>query len=116
MASKIDIMIGLLVLLAGLLIYPGPIGTIYLGGVSGVVFGAVGLALRKRMSRIGLGVSIFAIILGIVAVLVAPGGLHLVPTPEERQFAMEAVGVLTMATGVLGVVAGARAIAKSGRA
>lgn len=32
MASKIEITIGLLVVLAGLLIYPGPIGTIYLGG------------------------------------------------------------------------------------
>lgn len=106
MASKIEITIGLLVVLAGLLIYPGPIGTIYLGGVSAVVFGVVGLALRRRMSRMGLGVSVLAIILGIVAVLVAPGP-HLGPTIEERRFAMETLGVLTMATGVFGVVTGA---------
>ncbi len=106
MASKIDVAIGLLVLLAGLLIYPGPIGTIYLGGVSGVVFGAIGLALCRRLSRMGLGVSILAIILGIVAVLVAPGP-HLGPLLEEPQFAMEVVGVLTMATGVFGIVTGA---------
>lgn len=106
MASKTDIAIGLLVLIAGLLIYPGPIGTIYLGGVSGVVFGGIGLALRRRMSKTGLGVSILAIILGIAAVLVAPGP-HLSPMLEEPQFAMEVVGLLTMATGVFGIVTGA---------
>lgn len=61
----------------------------------------------------GLVVSVLAIILGIVALLVAPGP-HLGPTIEERQFAMEAVGILTMATGVFGVVTGA--IAKPRRA
>ena len=108
MTSKIDVAIGLLVLLAGLLIYPGPIGTIYLGGLSGIIFGAIGLALHRRMSRIGLGVSILAIILGIVAVLVGPGP-HIVPMLQEPEFAMEIVGLLAMATGIVGIVTGALA-------
>jgi hypothetical protein len=108
MTSKIDVAIGFLVLLAGLLIYPGPIGTIYLGGLSGIIFGAIGLALYRRMSRIGLGVSILAIILGIVAVLVGPGP-HIVPMLQEPEFAMEIVGLLAMATGIVGIVTGALA-------
>lgn len=108
MTSRIEIAIGFLVFLAGLLIYPGPIGTIYLGGVSGIVFGAIGLALHRRIGRIGLGVSILAIVLGIAAVLVAPGP-HLGPMIQEPDFAMEIIGLLAIATGLVGIVTGALA-------
>ncbi len=84
MVSRNDFAIGILVLIAGIVIYsfapggamympmPGHTTTHYVGGALAIVFGLIGLALYKKTNMITAAVSVLSIILGIVFILDAP--------------------------------------------
>ena len=122
MVSKNDLIIGVLVLVAGVVIYgfapaaaaPGG-GFLFMGGAAhatshyigaalAVVFGLAGVAMYKKVSKATLGVAVLSLILGIVFLLDAPGNpLYGMWTPHGS--AMATTGGLTMLVGLAGVVA-----------
>jgi len=122
MVSKNDLIVGVLVFIAGIVIYgfapstaaPGG-GFIfqggaahptshYLGGTLAIVFGIVGLALYKKVGRVAVGVAVLSLFLGLVFVLDAPGGpLYAALTPHP--LAMATTGALTILVGLVGIVA-----------
>ena len=125
MISKIDLAVGILVLIAGIVIYsfapngalympmPGHTTTHYVGGALAVIFGLIGLALYKKTNKVTWAVSVLSIILGIVFILDAPatGVLFTALPAMDHGLHMQAVGGLTALVGVVGI-AGAAALKK----
>jgi hypothetical protein len=119
MVSKNDLLIGTLVLIVGIIIYsfapggalfqkpPAHATTHYIGGGLAIVFGLVGVWMYKKLSMVGLAVSVLSVILGLVFVLdAAPSGvLYSALTPHG--LAMQAVGGLTALVGLVGIAASA---------
>ena len=122
MLSKNDLIIGVLVLVAGLVIYgfapaaaapgggflfmkgPAHATSHYIGAALAVIFGLAGVAMYKKVSKATLGVAVLSLILGIVFILDAPGNqLYGMWTPHGS--AMATTGGLTMLVGLVGVVA-----------
>lgn len=115
MVSKNDLIVGVLVLVAGLVIYEfAPGGALFMGGSAhatshyigsalAVVFGLVGVAMYKKLTTVGLAVSVLSIILGLVFALDSPSGpLYSALVPHGG--AMQAVGGLTAVVGLVGIV------------
>ena len=123
MVSRNDLAIGVLVLLAGIIIYlfspAGPFyvpvmqgdmmsvqahaNTHYIGGVFAIFFGLSGLAVYKKVSKVTVGISVFSVVLGIVFALLAPGG-PLFPIMQPHGLMMESVGEATVLLGLVGIV------------
>jgi len=113
MVSKYDLAIGVLVLIAGIIIYsfaPGGalfVGgaeqatTHYVGGFIAIIIGLVGVALYRNLGRVEVGVSVLSVISGVLFILEAPGLLYADFGPHA--FAMEAVGGLTILIGLIGI-------------
>lgn len=112
-----DLVVGLLVLITGVLVYsfspgqplfvkpPGHVTTHWIGGGLGVVVGIVGLAVRKKTSTVGLVVSILAVVLALVFILDAPG-YPVSSMLQPHGLAMEGIGGLTAVVGIVGILAG----------
>jgi hypothetical protein len=128
MVSKNDLLVGVLVLIAGILIYgftpaaaapgagflfmagPAHPTSHYVGGTLAVVFGIVGLALYKKVNKLTLVVAALSLILGVVFILDAPGNpLYQVWAPHGQ--AMATTGGLTLLVGLAGI-AGSAALKK----
>ena len=118
MVSKNDFTIGVLVLIAGVVISefapgglifmggPAHATTHYIGSAIAIIFGIVGLAMYKKLSMAGIGVSVLSIVLGLVFLLDAPGmALYKLWTPHG--LAMMETGGLTVVVGLVGIVASA---------
>jgi hypothetical protein len=117
MVSKYDFAVGLLVLIAGIIMYEfapggylfesGALHTVthYVGGAIAMIFGLIGLALHKRISLTGLGVSVLSVILGIVFILDAPPAGILYALLQPHAIAMEITGGLTALIGLAGIAA-----------
>jgi hypothetical protein len=117
MVSKYDLAVGILVMLAGILMYEFALGgylfesggmhtvTHYIGGAIAIIFGLIGLALYKRISLTELGVSALSIILGIVFILDAPPTGILYALLQPHAIAMEVTGGLTALIGLAGIAA-----------
>jgi hypothetical protein len=118
MVSKNDLMVGILVLIAGIIIFEFAPGgflfngssaaahatTHYIGAAIAIMFGIVGLAMYKKLSMAGVGVSVLSVILGLVFLVDAPGmALYSVWTPHPM--AMQVTGGLTALVGLIGVAA-----------
>lgn len=121
MISKNDLLVGVLALVAGILIWgftpaaaapgggflfsgPEHATTHYIGSAVAIIFGIVGLALYKKVSKITLGVAVLTIVLGIVFLLDAPGGaLYAVWAPHPQ--AMATTGGITILVGLIGIAA-----------
>jgi hypothetical protein len=116
MASRYDLSIGVLVLIAGIIIYSfAPGGPLFVGGSEhatshflgsfvAIIIGLVGLALYKNLGRVEIGVSALSVILGVVFVLDSPTLLGQDFGPHA--LAMQAIGALTVLVGLIGVGAG----------
>lgn len=121
MVSKNDLAIGVLVLIAGVIIYEfSPAGmlymgmpmhttTHYIGGAIAVLFGIIGLALKKKTNKITWAVSVLSIILGIVFILDAPpsGALFMALPAMDHGMHMQAIGGLEALVGLVGIVGSA---------
>lgn len=124
MVSKNDLLIGILVLVAGVIIYgfapaaaapgggflfmggPAHATSHYIGGAIAVVFGLAGVALYKKLNKVTLGVAVLGIIFGVIFLLDSPSGpLYKVWAPHGQ--AMATTGGLTMLVGLVGVVSAA---------
>ncbi len=121
MVSKSDLVVGILVLIAGIFMYeftpaaaaPGAGGLFmggaahatshYIGSALAIVFGLVGLALYKRVNKITLPVSVLSIILGIVFLLDAPG-MALFRDLQPHGTAMAAISSITLLVGIIGIL------------
>jgi uncharacterized membrane protein len=80
--------------------------THYVGAAIAIIFGLIGVAMYKKLSMAGLGISVLSIILGLVFVLDAPGmALYAALTPHA--LAMQAVCGLTALVGLVGIAASA---------
>lgn len=120
MVSKNDLIVGILVLIAGVVIYgfapaaaapgagflfqggPAHPTSHYVGGALAVVFGLVGLALYKKVSKLTLAVAVLSLIFGIVFILDAPGNpLYAAWAPHGQ--AMATTGGLTILFGLVGL-------------
>jgi len=126
MVSRNDLAIGVLVFLAGIIIYlfspAGPLyvpvmqgdmmsaqahaNTHYIGGVFAIFFGLSGLAVYKKVSKVTVGISVSSVVLGIVFALFAPGG-PLFPIMQPHGLMMESVGGATALLGLVGIVGSA---------
>lgn len=116
MVSKTDLVIGVLVLIAGIIIYEfAPGGFLFMGGTAhamthyvgsalALLFGLIGLAMYKKLSMVGLTVSVLSIVLGVVFLLDAPS-MVLYTVLKPHGMAMQATGGLTVLVGLLGIVA-----------
>ena len=119
--SKIDLIIGVLVLIAGIIIYefapvaaapgagglfmaaPAHVTSHYIGSAIAIIFGVIGLALYKKLSKVGRGVSVLSIIMGVVFLLDAPGmPLYPILTPHGQ--AMALTGGITALVGLIGII------------
>jgi len=122
--SKNDLLVGVLVLIAGIIYYeftpaaasPGAGGMFmagpthatshYIATAVTVIFGLVGLAMYKKINKVTFAVSALSVILGIVILLDAPAWpLFSVLNPHPK--AMASVAELTMLVGVVGIVGSA---------
>lgn len=120
MVSKNDLMVGVLVLIAGIVIYgfapsaaaPGGgfifqggaahLTSHYIGGALAIVFGIVGLAFYKKVGKLAVGIAVLSLILGLIFALDAPGGpLYAAWTPHPQ--AMATAGALTILVGLAGI-------------
>ena len=126
MVSRNDLAIGVLVLLAGIIIYlfspAGPFyvpvvegdmmsveahaNTHYIGGAFAIFFGLSGLAVYKKVSKVTVGISVLSVGLGIVFALLAPGG-PLFPIMQPHGLVMESIGGATALLGLVGIVGSA---------
>jgi hypothetical protein len=122
--SKNDLLIGILVLIAGIIYYeftpaaasPGA-GGMFMGGPAhatshyiaaavAVLFGLVGLAMYKKINKVTFTVSALSVIFGLVMLLDAPTWpLYSILTPHGA--AMAGVAELTMLVGIVGIVGSA---------
>jgi hypothetical protein len=121
MVSKNDLAIGILVLIAGIIIYsfapsgpmympmPAHTNTHYIGGAIAILFGLVGLVLYKKTSKITAAVSVLSVILGVVFILDAPpsGALFMALPAMDHGMHMQVVGGLTALVGIVGVAGAA---------
>ncbi len=119
MISKNDLIIGILVLIAGIVIYsfapggsmympmPGHTMTHYEGGALAILFGVIGLAMYKKTSKITAAVSVLSIILGLVFALFAPPSGALFAALMPHGPAMQAVGGLEAVVGLVGIAGSA---------
>ena len=124
--SKNDLLVGVLVLIAGIIYYeftpaaasPGAGGMFmgpapavhatshYIATAVAVVFGLVGLAMYKKINKVTFAVSALSVILGLVILLDAPTWpLYSVLNPHPQ--AMASVAGLIMLVGVVGIVGSA---------
>ena len=114
MASRYDLAMGVLVLIAGIIIYSfAPGGPLFVGGSEHatshflgsfivIIIGLIGLALYRNLGRVEVGVSVLSIILGLIFILDAPGMvLSSMWTPHA--VAMQVIGALTILVGLIGV-------------
>lgn len=124
MVSRNDLLVGILVLIAGIVIYefspasasPGGGGLFmagsmhpvshYIGSALAIIFGLIGLALYKKVSKATVGISALSIILGIIFLLDAPG-MALFPSLQPHGLAMASLGGITIVVGLIGVLASA---------
>jgi len=124
MVSKNDLLIGVLVFIAGIIIYefapaaasPGAGGLFmpgamhptshYIGSALAIIFGLVGLALYKKVNMVTVGISALSLILGIVFLLDAPG-MALYPILTPHGAAMADIGGATLLVGLIGIVGSA---------
>jgi hypothetical protein len=118
MVSKTDLVIGLLVLIAGIIIYEfAPGGVLFMGGAAhatthyvgsalALLFGFIGLAMYKKLSMVGLAVSVLSIVLGVVFLFDAPG-MVLYTVLKPHGMAMQATGGVSVLVGLLGMVGSA---------
>jgi hypothetical protein len=124
MVSRNDLLVGILVLIAGILIWeftpasagPGAGGLFmpgamhptshYIGAAVAILFGLVGLALYKKVNAITVGISALSIILGIVFLFDAPG-MVLFPLLTPHPMAMGGVAGLMVLIGLIGLVGSA---------
>lgn len=121
MVSKNDLIVGILVLVAGIVIYgfapaaAAPGGGFlfqkgaahatshYIGGALAVIFGLVGVGLYKKVSKLTLAVAVLSLIVGLLFILDAPGNpLYAVWTPHGQ--AMATTGGITILLGLVGLV------------
>jgi hypothetical protein len=121
MVSKNDLAIGVLVLIAGVIIYefapggflyqpmPAHTTTHYVGGAIAILFGLVGLALHKKTNKITTAVSVLSVVLGLVFILDAPasGFLFTALPAMDHAMHMQAVGGLTVLVGLVGIAGSA---------
>jgi hypothetical protein len=121
MVSKNDLAIGVLVLIAGVVIYefapggalyqgmPAHTTTHYVGGALAVVFGLVGLALYKKTTKVTWAVSVLSIVLGLFFILDAPpsGVLFMALPAADHGLHMQATGGLTALVGLVGIAGSA---------
>lgn len=121
MVSRNDFAIGILVLIAGIVIYsfapggamympmPGHTTTHYVGGALAIVFGLIGLALYKKTNMITAAVSVLSIILGIVFILDAPpsGPLFMALPKMDHGMHMQITGGLIALVGIVGIAGSA---------
>ena len=118
--------IGVLVLIAGIIIYlfspAGPFyvpvmegdmmsveahaNTHYIGGAFAIFFGLSGLAVYKKVSKVTVGISASSVVLGIVFAFLAPGG-PLFPIMQPHGLVMESIGGATTLLGLVGIVGSA---------
>lgn len=124
MVSKNDLIVGILVLVAGTVIYgfapaaaaPGG-GFLFMGGAAhatshyigggfAVIFGVVGLGLYKKVNKLTLAVAVLSIILAIVFILDAPGNPLFAAWIPHGQ-AMATVGGITVVLGLVGIAGSA---------
>ncbi len=115
MFSKKDLLVSVLVLLTGFVMYEftpmstAPGGGVllasagmetghYVGGALGILFGIVGLALYKKVSKLTIAVSVFSILLGFVFVMDAPSASLRMSIP------MASIAELTMLVGIIGII------------
>jgi hypothetical protein len=115
MSSRFGFVEGLLVLIGGILMYtfapgqslfvppPGHVMTHFIGGGLAVLFGVVGLALYSRIGRLGLGVAILSVILGLVFILDAPG-YPISTLLQPHGLAMEGIAAVTALVGIIGLI------------
>ncbi len=119
MVSKNDVLVGVLVLVAGIYLWqiapggaffanPGTAGvpahnnTHYVGGVLAIVFGAVAFGLMKKTSKITWAVGALSIILGIVVLLNAAGNpLYAALQPHGQSMLYS--GYLEVLVGLVGI-------------
>jgi hypothetical protein len=124
MVSKYDVTVGILVLIAGIIIYefapaaaapggghlfmPGATHPTshYIGASLAIIFGLIGLAFYKKVNKVTVGISALSIILGIVFLLDAPG-MALYPDLTPHGAAMAGIGELTLLIGLVGIVGSA---------
>ena len=107
------LLVGVLALFTGIILYlfvPGNPWFIggdahvighYVGTSLLIVFGLIGLAFYRRIGRVGVGVSILDIIMGIVYILEIPGLLFDYMQPHAT--AMAAVAGLQILWGLIGI-------------
>jgi hypothetical protein len=121
MVSKNDLVIGVLVLIAGIVIYSfAPSGAMYMpmpahtmthyeGGAIAILFGVIGLAMYKKTNKITAPVSVLSIILGIVFILDAPasGVLFMALPAADHGMHMQAIGGLEALVGLVGIAGSA---------
>ena len=114
MVSKIDLLIGVLVLLTSQVMHEftptsaGGGGILaarfgmetghYVGGALGILFGIVGLALYKKVNKVTIAVSVLSILLGLVFVMDAPNA------PLRMSIAMATIAELTLLVSIIGIV------------
>src|SRR5208282_2731354 len=122
--SKNDLLVGVLVLIAGIIYYsftpkaaapgagamfmapPAHTTSHYIATVVAILFGAVGLVLYKKINKVTFAVSVLSVVLGLVILLDAPTWpLYSVLTPHGG--AMASVAGLLMLAGVVGIVGSA---------
>lgn len=127
MVSKNDLGVGILVLIAGIIIYLfSPAGPLYvnvdpnnlaatiaahdnshfIGGGLAIIFGIIGVAMYKKVSKITIGVSVLSIILGIFFVSFSAIG-PLFPYVQPHGAGMEATGAITAIVGIVGIIGSA---------
>ena len=129
MISKNDLLVGILVLVAGILIWeftpasaaPGAGGLFmagsmhatshYIGAAAAIIFGLVGLALYKKVNMVTVAVSVLSILIGIVFLLDAPG-MALYPMLTPHAMAIAGVGGLTLLVGLVGIAGSALKLKK----
>jgi hypothetical protein len=121
MLSKNDLIIGVLVLIAGIVIYsfapsgmlympmPGHTTTHYEGGALAILFGVIGLAMYRKTSKITAAVSVLSVILGIVFILDAPasGMLFMALPASGHGMHMQTIGGLEVVVGLVGIAGSA---------
>ena len=124
MVSKNDLIVGILLLVAGLVIYgfapaaAAPGGGFlfqkgeahatshYIGGALAIVFSLVGIALYKKISKLTLAVSVLGLILGLLFALDVPATpLYDALVPHGQ--VMAATGGLTLLLGLVAVAVSA---------
>jgi hypothetical protein len=124
MVSKYDLLVGILILIAGIFMYestpasaaPGAGGLFmagaahatshYIGAALAIIFGLVGLALYRKVNKVTVPVSVLSIIIGIVFAIDAPG-MPSNPALQPHGAAMAGISGITLLIGIIGIIGSA---------